>query len=231
MYKQIHITKGSAMNICILIVDDDRLVVDKIVEGVEWARLGIDPVLTAQNIRQAKDILEEVPVDILLSDIEMPQGSGLELLEWVRDRKMQLDCIFLSSYAHFAYAQKAINLKTSEYLLKPASNREIEDALTGVVEEIRKRKSGKEEDREKAFFWEQYLSIEDMDDATLEKAQTAGFYEPERLVCLQLMRVYSESLGRHRKEITLSFLIQRVTGEFLQQNDKGGAVIGFSPPQ
>ena len=76
------------MDISVLIVDDDKLVVDKLVEGVNWTQLGIGTVLTAYNIRQAMEILnKEVSVDILLSDIEMPQGSGLELLEWVRNKK------------------------------------------------------------------------------------------------------------------------------------------------
>lgn len=63
------------MDISILIVDDDKLVVEKLVEGVNWKQLGIGIVLTAYNIRQAKEILEEARVDILLSDIEMPQGA------------------------------------------------------------------------------------------------------------------------------------------------------------
>ena len=113
------------MGVCILIVDDDRLVVEKLMNGINWARLGITDVLSANNIRQAMEILEEVPVDIFLSDIEMPQGNGLELLEWVRDKQMPLECIFLSSYALFAYAQKAIRLNSCGYLLKPVSNREM----------------------------------------------------------------------------------------------------------
>ena len=74
------------MNICI--VDDDKYVVEKIVEGMEWKRWDIDGVYVAYNIKQAKDILSTRQIDILLSDIEMPQGSGLELLEWVREKKL-----------------------------------------------------------------------------------------------------------------------------------------------
>ena len=66
------------MNICI--VDDDKYVVEKIVEGMEWKRWDIDGVYVAYNIKQAKDILSTRQIDILLSDIEMPQGSGLEPL-------------------------------------------------------------------------------------------------------------------------------------------------------
>ena len=65
------------MSICILIVDDDRLVVEKLAKGIGLERIGIESVLTANNVRQAMKILEEAPVDFLLSDIEMPQGSGL----------------------------------------------------------------------------------------------------------------------------------------------------------
>ena len=57
------------MSICILIVDDDRLVVEKLAKGIGWERIGIESVLTANNVRQAMKILEEAPVDILLSDI------------------------------------------------------------------------------------------------------------------------------------------------------------------
>ncbi len=137
------------MDISILIVDDDKLVVEKLVEGVNWKQLGIGIVLTAYNIRQAKEILEEARVDILLSDIEMPQGSGLELLEWVRNKEIPVECIFLSSYAYFAYAQKAINLKSREYMLKPVSNRELEEALGSIVEILQKNGKNREKGRTK----------------------------------------------------------------------------------
>lgn len=124
------------MDINILIVDDDALLVEKLKTTVNWAGLGITMVFTANNIRQAQKCLEEYKVHILLSDIEMPQGSGLELLEWVRSREIAVECIFLSSYAYFSYAQKAIQLKSTEYLLKPLSNRELEETLAGVVRRI-----------------------------------------------------------------------------------------------
>lgn len=94
------------MEISMLIVDDDRLVTEKVEKTVDFESLGISNVLTASNIRQAIKLLEEMPIQILLSDIEMPQGSGLELLEWIRQKQLPVECIFLSSYAYFSYAQK-----------------------------------------------------------------------------------------------------------------------------
>ena len=49
---------------------------------------------------------------------------------------------FLSSYANFAYAQKALQLASREYLLKPISNYELEQALEKVVLEITKKFKG-----------------------------------------------------------------------------------------
>ena len=98
------------MGISILIVDDDKLLVEKLEETVYWSGIGIDMVFTANNIRQAKKLLEVYPIEMLLCDIDMPQGNGLELLEWIRYKKLDIECTFLSSYANFAYAQMALKL-------------------------------------------------------------------------------------------------------------------------
>ena len=192
------------MDISILIVDDDKLVVEKLVEGVNWKQLGIRTVLTACNIRQAKEILEEVAVDILLSDIEMPQGSGLELLEWVRDKEIPVECIFLSSYAYFAYAQKAINLKSREYMLKPVSNRELEEALGSLVEVLRQKgESGGEGEERKNSFWERYLLQENgtRSRTLLEKACKEGICSPDGKYGLQLIKILPDSDTRQTKDL------------------------------
>ena len=126
------------MAITILIVDDDKLLVDKLEETVNWSKIGIDMVFTANNIRQAQKLLEEYPIEMLLCDIDMPQGNGLELLEWIRYKKLDIECAFLSSYANFAYAQMALKLSSREYLLKPISNTDLEIALLRLVEIVRK---------------------------------------------------------------------------------------------
>lgn len=63
------------MGISILIVDDDKLLVEKLEETVNWSGIGIDMVFTANNIRQAQKLLEEYPIEMLLCDIDMPQGN------------------------------------------------------------------------------------------------------------------------------------------------------------
>lgn len=208
------------MDISVLIVDDDKLVVDKLVEGVNWTQLGIGTVLTAYNIRQAMEILGEVSVDILLSDIEMPQGSGLELLEWVRNKEIPMECIFLSSYAYFAYAQKAINLKSREYMLKPVSNRELEEALRSIVEVISKKREVQAEGQDKrAAFWERYLLQENGNPALLEKACGDGLCSAEAAYNLEIIKAFPDSDTRKKKDLVLyHFVIANIAAEYLEEH-------------
>ena len=109
----------------ILIVDDEIYAVEAIREMIDWQALGIDEVLTAYSMRQAQKLLTEKAVDILLCDIEMPQGSGLELVSWIREKEMKLVTVFLTSHANFNYANQAIRLEIFDYILKPADPEEL----------------------------------------------------------------------------------------------------------
>ncbi|HIU76027.1 MAG TPA: response regulator [Candidatus Pelethocola excrementipullorum] len=103
----------------VLIVDDDRFVVESLELGVHWTDLGFSNVYKAYNIQTAKELLNTCSIDLLLSDIDMPHGSGLDLLTWIRDKNSDLPVIFLTNYADFTYAQKAVELKSFHYFLKP----------------------------------------------------------------------------------------------------------------
>ncbi len=218
------------MSICILIVDDDRLVVEKLVKGIHWEEIGIGSILTANNVRQAMKILKEAPVDILLSDIEMPQGSGLELLEWVRGRKMPVECVFLSSYAYFAYAQKALHLQSSSYLLKPVSNSEMEEVLSQLAKKVSAGKGGQEQENRKErqhLFWKSFLRQETWNAAWLDRARQEGIYEPDRMVCLYLLRIFPDVDQKTRDAALINFIVRNVTGDFFDRDETCGRLLAM----
>lgn len=103
----------------ILLVDDDYFVIKALETKMDWNALQIDHIYTAENITQAREIIMNHPIHIVVSDIDMPQGSGLELLAWIRDQGLDIQSIILTNYADFNYAQKAIELQSFEYFLKP----------------------------------------------------------------------------------------------------------------
>ena len=204
------------MDLGILIVDDDMLLVEKLEKMINWEALGIQMVFTAKNIRQAQKCLEEYPIHILLSDIEMPQGSGLELVEWAKARLPSLECIFLSSYAYFAYAQKALQLGCKNYLLKPVSNRELEEVLHKTVEKIRENdnREWQQENEDYTRFWEKYMLSSMKDNMILEEAQKKGLYTAQDQIMLEIIKILPDSEHKKKKDgILFRFIINNIVTE------------------
>ena len=66
----------------------------------------------------------------MLCDIEMPMESGLDLLDWLRQRGMTTRCIFLTAHAEFRYAQEALRLGGFDYIMQPAPYEQVADAVS-----------------------------------------------------------------------------------------------------
>lgn len=86
-------------------------------------------------------ILREKP-DLVIADIRMPFMDGLEMLTAVRAAGLISKAIILSAYSEFAYAQQAIKLGVSEYLLKPIVVDELMQALLGIKAQLEEQKNG-----------------------------------------------------------------------------------------
>lgn len=103
----------------ILMVDDDKYVLEGLRNGLDWSRLPFENRYEARNVAEAKKIIGEITIHVLLCDIDMPQESGLDLLEWLRNQNSTLQVVFLTSYADFNYAKRALKLGSFDYFLKP----------------------------------------------------------------------------------------------------------------
>lgn len=77
-----------------LLVDDEIIAVNAMNRRIKWAKYGVDKVFTAGSMEQAMEIFKNERVDFMLSDVEMPQGSGLELFEWVKMYYPATECIY-----------------------------------------------------------------------------------------------------------------------------------------
>ncbi len=117
----------------VLIVDDDRLTVKYISAMMDWGALGVDEVLEAYGKRGAMEIIEKETVDILLCDIEMPRGNGYELLEWMEENAYRIPTLFITSYARFDYAVRAMRMHVVDYILKPVSKVQLTQAVKRAV--------------------------------------------------------------------------------------------------
>ena len=105
----------------VLLVDDQEKILEATKRLVDWGKLGIGEVFTANNAAAARAVLAEKEVDIVLVDIEMPGENGVELQKWIYATYPDISCIFLTSHADFQYAQEAIRNGAFDYILQPAS--------------------------------------------------------------------------------------------------------------
>jgi len=123
----------------LLIVDDEFYAVNGIKSGLDWSVMGFTAVYEAYDGAMAQEVIGNHTIDVMICDIEMPGSSGLELLEWINERGYPIETIFLTCHSNFSYAQKALQLGSLNYLVKPVDFIELESivvkALNNVVRE------------------------------------------------------------------------------------------------
>ena len=78
----------------LLLVDDERYVIESIKKNICWERTGITEIYTAFTMKQAQEIITAVKMDIIISDIVMPAATGFDLVQWVREQNFRIQVIF-----------------------------------------------------------------------------------------------------------------------------------------
>lgn len=127
----------------LLIINDEELTAETMKSDMEWERYGIDGVYTAYDAEQAKTVIKNEEIDIMLCDIEMPGDNGIELLRWVREEQKPIECIFLTCHPSFEYAREAIALNCQDYILIPAQYEDIGAGVKKVVDRITLQREAK----------------------------------------------------------------------------------------
>lgn len=120
----------------VLIADDEEIALRGLDEGVDWEAVHVDKVYKCHSKDTAIRMLRTYDIDIIVTDIEMPGGSGLELIRWVRENQADRSVIFYTGHAEFSYVQEALRLGAIDYLLKPVPYRELEKILLFAEERI-----------------------------------------------------------------------------------------------
>ena len=123
----------------LLIVDDEYYTVESISNKVRTLRPDFSEILCAYNMTQALEIFSAHQIDLMICDIEMPGGSGLELLDQIRQAHYETVCIFLTAYAKFEYISRAMKLSSSDYLLKPVEDSALLEALDKACAQCEKQ--------------------------------------------------------------------------------------------
>lgn len=85
----------------ILLVDDERLAVEVMNRMIDKEKYGFSTIYKALSMKQAQQICEETDIDIIICDIEMPRGSGLDFVQWLLDTGRNPIVIFVCTAGSF----------------------------------------------------------------------------------------------------------------------------------
>ncbi len=128
----------------VFLVEDEIVAREGIRNAINWPAIGFEFCGEASDGELALPRIEECKPDVLITDIKMPFMDGLQLSRIVREHMPWVKIIILSGYDEFAYAQTALKIGVTEYMLKPVSAADIIEVLQRVTIALDQEKSERE---------------------------------------------------------------------------------------
>ena len=123
----------------VLLVDDEYMITEGLKRLIPFEKWDMEVVATANHADDALDYVREHPVDIVISDVNMPDKTGLEMIQEMKDLLPDAYYILLSGYQEFDYVKKAMNLSVVDYLVKPVDKVELGHLLEKIVTQLREK--------------------------------------------------------------------------------------------
>ncbi len=192
----------------VFLVEDEIVTREGIRDKVDWRAAGFEFCGEAPDGEMALPLIEAAQPDLLITDIRMPFMDGLQLCKIVRERMPGTRVIILSGHDEFNYAQAAVKLGVSEYLLKPVSAQDLQKTLQKIAllldEERREQEDLKQlrdqAERNRALIREKFLLRLAMggeaSPAAIEQSQELGLDIIGRAYLVVLIRIELEEKGQ-----------------------------------
>ena len=119
----------------LMLVDDEREILNGLLEVIPFEELGFKVVGQAENGLEGVHLFETLNPDLIITDIRMPLMDGLAMCKEIRRQSPTVHFIILTGYDDFEFARQAMSFKSMDYLLKPISSTE----LIAVLREARQK--------------------------------------------------------------------------------------------
>lgn len=118
----------------LIIIDDEEKIASGMAQLFPWQNIGFEVVQVFTSARKSLQYIAENPVDVVLTDIEMPDMNGLELSHRLMEYP-NIQKIFFSSYSNYEYFRAALQNGVADYLMKPVAY----SALLECFEKVKAR--------------------------------------------------------------------------------------------
>lgn len=120
----------------VFLVEDEIVMREGIKNNIDWEGEGFEFVGEASDGELAWPLIQKTKPDILITDIKMPFMDGLELSRLVKQELPDTRIIILSGYDEFEYAQEAISIGITNYLVKPIAGAKLLEEVKKVGERM-----------------------------------------------------------------------------------------------
>ena len=128
----------------IMIIDDEPIIVQGLSRTIDWEKFECQIIATAYDGMEGAEAIRKYRPDIIISDIAMPGLDGLSMVAGLKSEFPDMEISILTGYRVFDYAQKAVNLGVTRFLLKPSNMKELEEAIVTMVNNLKAKKISSE---------------------------------------------------------------------------------------
>lgn len=172
----------------LMIVDDERLIRQGLMTVIPWSDMGFQVVGEASGVKAAKALALECKPDVLLTDIRMADGTGLELIEALQRDMPALKTVTISGYNDFNYAVKALKLRVEDYILKPIDPEEIHRVFTKIARDLDEERRSQVKRSSTHYAYTEYEMIHRLYNDLLEEDFSARYLHGQGQYHLLLLR-------------------------------------------
>ncbi|WP_455616162.1 response regulator [Eisenbergiella sp.] len=123
----------------VAIVDDEPVIVRGLTMTIQWEKYNCRVVGTAGDGQEGMKLIREKRPDILISDICMPGIDGLTMIAGMKSEFGHMQITILTGFRDFDYAQQAIRLGVTRFLLKPSKMDELDEAIRVMIENLQRQ--------------------------------------------------------------------------------------------
>ena len=197
----------------VLLVDDEYMILNGLKKIIDWKSLGFQIVAKAENAKEGLSVLEQQRIDLVVTDVTMPEINGLEFIEAAQKEHHNFEFMILSGYQEFDYLKGGMQLGAVNYLMKPVNKFELIESLKKIKTRLDQQNEQKnQQEIYQELLFSQWLN-EELDEASEEEIIGQISEKQRRIVLIQLSRIHDPLINTWLKEHQQIFYYQRNYGD------------------
>lgn len=195
----------------LLIVDDEPMIVQRLMSSIDWNKLSVSELYSAYNGKEALEIIHRIKPQLIVSDVCMPYPDGLFLAQTIYESGMNAQMILISDNSDFHYVKQALNYGCAGYIAKPVDEDELIKTVQKGIDSINQKQQfihalPYAQER----FWENAINSYYTQSKNFQsESQNLGlFYNPEWSYFCTCMKIhFSTNVDNYKQSLLTSSIV------------------------